>query len=149
MYNLSPQAGGRWTLPRSTETKELELFQRCVQSTERIADLVEFDLFNLLRASYLKFPSDPLWRHALGCVAEFLAEEETNKMGGIAPDGYEGLVSFYNLYAEACAKAADSIYEFLDGDGEAAGMHTAFRVLQAHNEARDVYLESIDFPAWL
>lgn len=151
MYNLSPAAGGRWAglrlSPETTATNRL--FERYIQSTERIVDLVEDLLTDLLEPSSRKSLGEAFWRHKLDTAAEFLAEEETKRMEGIAPEGYETLVRYYNLYADACGKAVDAIHEFLDGVGEPAGIHAAFLALKAHNDGRDLYLESIDFPAWL
>lgn len=134
---------------RRAELKGLELFQRLIQSTERIADLIEFTLQDLLDPLDQEGHSERLCWFGLERAAEFLSEEKMNKMAEIAPEGYESLVRFYNLYAKACGEAADAIYHFLGDAVPICRVHAAFRVLKAHNDARDVYLESIDFPAWL
>lgn len=93
--------------------------------------------------------NEQLCRFGLQSAAEFVSEEKVNKMDGMAPDGYEVLVLFYNLHAQACGDAADAIYDFLEGAVPICRVHTAFRVLKAHNNARYIYVYSIDFPAWL
>jgi hypothetical protein len=147
MYSLAPESGGRMTAP--IPTKETELFQRYIQSVERTADLISSRLSELLDLACAKFYGEALWQHELASMAGFLAEEGTGAMDEIAPEDYEGLISFYKLYGHACSKTADAIYDFLEGTGTEAGMREGFVALEAHNAARDVYLTGIDFPAWL
>lgn len=54
----------------TAEIKELALFQRYIQSTERIVDLITDLLTELLHPDYRKAHTEGFWRLKLNCAAE-------------------------------------------------------------------------------
>ena len=125
MYSLAPEAGGRWTSTTDIEARLAEAFQRYIQSVERMADVLSALLSELLNADDRKCFGEALWQHELARAAESLAEEATIAIEEIAPEDYEALPAFYNLYAKACDETAKAIYDFVDGIGTEAGMREA------------------------
>src|SRR5947209_3207723 len=119
MYSLSSAAGGRWKPLDTGESKTSDLFERYIQSVERTVDLITFRLQELLEFDdyYLKHNGEAVWRHELATVMHIVREGETTALAAIAPDGFEGMVAFYDLHAKACGEAAKAIDQYLDGLG--------------------------------
>ena len=99
------------------------------------------------RVSFAKWPRGVVPR--LSQAAEFLGDQATIDMAEVAPEGYETLVRYYDRYARACARTVEAIEAFLHGVGDAVAIERAHDLLKAENDGRDIYLESIDFPACL